>query len=220
MSERLRGALRVGRSGRRGAGPARWTATGCGVGAGAGSGSATTIGMSDVSSPTGGRSSSVSPCAAAEGGSAGLGLPAASATGGSGSGLRLRGDGGGLGSGSACGLGSARGSGSGPALPRRCRRRLPTAPRSCCGSGSCVGAVSGGGSSTTAVERIDGSAAGATAGPPKLSDPSAEPLSAARSASIDSIALLSAARRRAASARTVSFALAKRSGARICVLRR
>jgi hypothetical protein len=88
-------------------------------------------------------------------------------------------------------------------------------------SGSCTGGLGrGGSSSTTAVERIDGSAAGETAGPPKLSEPSAEPPSAARSASIASIAPLSAVRRRAASARTVSLAFAKRSGARICVLRR
>ena len=61
---------------------------------------------------------------------------------------------------------------------------------------------------------------GRDGGPPNVSEPSAEPLSAARSASIASIAPLSAPRRRAASARTVSLALAKRSGARICVLRR
>ncbi len=80
--------------------------------------------------------------------------------------------------------------------------------------------MSGGGSSASATERSVGSTAEETAGPPKVSDPSAEPLSAARSASIDSIAPLSALRRRAASARTVSLAFAKRSGARICVLRR
>ena len=87
-------------------------------------------------------------------------------------------------------------------------------------SGASTGGARGGGSSTMTVERSDGSAADETAGPPKLSDPSAEPLSAARSASIVSIAPLRAARRRAASDRTVSLALAKRSGARICVLRR
>ena len=144
-----------------------------------------------------------------------------------GGGLRLRfggrHGGSGSGSGSAAasgGSGSGVGSGSATGASSTVSETSRHGSTSCCGSGSCAGAVSGGGSSTTAVERIDGSAAGATAGPPKLSDPSAEPLSAARSASIDSIALLSAARRRAASARTVSFALAKRSGARICVLRR
>ena len=201
MSERLRGALRVGRSGRRGA-AAGAAATGCGVGAGAGS--ATMIGMSDVSSPIGGRLSSVSPCTVA-GGSGGR--PRAS---GSGSGSAAIG----------AGSGSGVGSGSETGASSTVSETSAACVSSCCGSGSCTGAVSGGGSSTTTVERIDGSAAGATAGPPKLRDPSAEPLSAARSASIDSIALLSAASRRAASARTVSFALAKRSGARICVLRR
>ena len=64
-------------------------------------------------------------------------------------------------------------------------------------------------------------AAGETAGPPKLSEPNAEPLSAALSA-LDRLHRAVERPRGAVpgSARTVSFALAKRSGARICVLRR